>query len=195
MFKIILLNGPKLSGKDTLADLIVERQDYTKMQFKGRLYEIGAMVAGMELDHYITLCTDRVTKDSPCEGFNYLTPREHLIHVSENVIKPLLGDDYFGLYLAGKIRFCRNTTTSHGVVISDSGFEEELIPILKLTNYVGGAEVHVVRLYKNGCTFEGDSRDYLPNNVHCDITYHDITVVEGDIKGTYESIQASVGGF
>jgi len=195
MFKIILLNGPKLSGKDTLADLIVKKNDYTKMQFKDRLYDIGAKIAGIRLRHYIELCTDRVTKEVACEGLGYKSPRQHLIHVSEEVIKPLFGEDYFGEYLAEEIDCGYNYGWS-GVVVSDSGFETELSSIISgMLDKCGTTyEIHVVRLYKNGCTFEGDSRDYLSDNEGF-LQYHDITVVDGDIEGTYEYIQSACGGF
>lgn len=195
MFSIILLNGPKESGKDTLARLVNERADYVHMEFKARLYEIGAKMAGLPLGDYIWLCVDRSAKEAPTPLLGGKSPREHLIWVSEGVIKPLCGEGYFGLHLADKVAF-EIDMFGEGAVVSDSGFLEELIPIVGLDESYH-VNVHVVRLHKEGCSFAGDSRDYLTGDkIKSDcLTFHDLTVVDGDIEGTYEALESLVGGF
>ena len=79
----------------------------------------------------------------------YVSPRQWLINVSENVVKPLAGKNYFGKALADSI-------TSDLVVVSDSGFMEEVMPLVER-----GHDVYVLRIVRDGFTFEGDSRRYL----------------------------------
>ena len=200
-FKIILLNGPPNSGKDTIADYIAENHYYSKMQFKSRLYEIGAKILGSDLSEYTYYCSKRGTKDREYMLSKWGwqgTPRDHLIWVSEEVIKPLFGKDYFGKYLAEQLGMSFND----GAVISDSGFLAELLPILNedyfsLEEYV---EVHVVQLTKDGCTFEGDSRSYLDKRhvslyVKINPQFHNIEVEDGNLEGTIKLIEESIGGF
>ena len=201
-FKIIPLNGPPNSGKDTIADHIARIHYYSKMQFKSRLYEIGAKVLEIEVEEYVYYCSHRETKDYEgifSERGWQGTPREHLIWVSEEVIKPLFGYDYFGKYLAEQI----GVSDSCGVVISDSGFAQELMPILDRGYYTfDDIEIHVVQLTKDGCTFEGDSRTYLDKRSFVGLPsrqinpqFHNIEVEDGNLEGTIKLIEESVGGF
>lgn len=204
MFKVTLLNGPKLSGKDTLADLVSDREGYQKREFKHRLYEIGSTLAGMDIYSYVSMCTDRDRKEEPSELLGGKSPREHLIWASEVVTKPLFGHNHFGNYLSNDLLNDMGRGLK-GSVVSDSGFEEELEAIIMAFeneyednyNIFEEIEIHVVRLHKAGRTFAGDSRDYLKTEIHYSgiVSYHDLTVVDGDIEGTYEALRASVGGF
>ena len=92
-FKIILLNGPPNSGKDTIADYIAGIHYYNKMQFKSRLYEIGAKILGADLSKYTYYCSNRGTKDQRymlSEWEWQGTPREHLIWVSKRLLNHYL---------------------------------------------------------------------------------------------------------
>lgn len=206
--KIIVLNGPKLSGKDTLADQIVSRHGgYAHMRFKTRLYTIGATLAGMPVGGYQSLCEGRLTKELRNTSLGGKTPREHLIWASEEVIKPLFGKRYFGGYLASEIFHGFVTNQFQSVVISDSGFIEELSSITFLEDDFTDAEIedkleiHVIRLYKEGCNFEGDSRDYIYSEQLAeylgedhDAKFHEVLVKDGDIEGTLALIETTVGG-
>ena len=205
-FKIILFNGPPKSGKDTLADIIKLEYNYPKHQFKDRLYEIGSKIARMDLETYKSICSDRDIKDvnGAIRGWEG-TPREHLIYVSEDVIKPLFGDEYFGKTLADISSYIYGITGSGGlyggIVVPDSGFMKELYPLCDITPMEGNPiEIHVVQLTKDGCSFEGDSRSYLDKREMAGMTFsinpifHNIDVVHGDIEGTIKLIDEAVGG-
>lgn len=154
MAKIIVMNAPKMSGKDCAADYVAEKYFAQHLRFKDGLYKVAAMVAGISVELMVFLATERSTKEVPSHHFRvngeFVSPRQWLIHVSENVVKPLLGKDFFGKQLAQSI-------TSDLVVASDSGFESEIIPLLE-----AGHDVYVFRIEHDGYTFEGDSRSYLP---------------------------------
>jgi hypothetical protein len=88
--------------------------------------------------------------------FGGLSVRQAMIKVSEEVIKPVYGKNYFGESAA--------KTLAEGKlnIFSDSGFMEELIPI---RNKVGAENILLIRLIREGCTFKGDSRGYLDPRV------------------------------
>lgn len=178
MAKIIVMNAPAQSGKDCAADYVADKYSAQHLRFKDELYKVAAMVAGISVEHMKLLATERSVKEVPCCYFivnsSWVSPRQWLIHVSENVVKPLLGKDFFGKQLAQSI-------TSDLVVISDSGFESEIVPLLAAGHYVC-----VIRIERDGYTFEGDSRSYLPTSP----LYHTFLVKN---NGTLEQFLNKVG--
>ena len=153
MAKVIILNGPAGCGKDTLARALVE-MGFAKgvASFKNPMFNIAMAALGQDayrefLDGY----DDRARKEKP-EGFlNGLSRRQFMIAISEQFIKPVFGDDYFGKYLAGNL-----PDGDEVFVVSDGGFASEVAPIV-----AAGHDVRIVRLHRDGHTFEGDSRGYL----------------------------------
>jgi hypothetical protein len=117
-------------------------------------------------------------------GGLHLSKREVLIHMSENVIKPSFGKDAFGKALVSQLPYV-------GVVfISDSGFPEELQPVI---NHVGADNVLVVRIQRQGCTFKGDSRNYLePDMFEQDVKFIQI-LNNGTEEGFKHQVEEEVG--
>ncbi len=156
MAKIIVMNGCPNSGKDTAAEYVDLKYNAQHLRFKDGLYKVAAMVAGITEFQMKQLATFRPTKETPSHYFSvggeFVSPRQWLIHCSENIVKPLLGKDFFGKQLAQSI-------TSDLVVCSDGGFESEIIPLLE-----AGHDVYVFRIEREGYTFAGDSRNYLPTS-------------------------------
>lgn len=169
MLKVIVFNGPARSGKDSASSYMckITGNGYHKA-FKDELFKICANTLGISVEEYQT-DYDRQTPDkvwwmkdlvsistsasmvSPQEQNNF-SQREFLIHISENVIKPSFGKDAFGKAFV-------NSLPEEGIVfVSDSGFPEELQPVI---DHVGAEDVLVIRIQREGCSFEGDSRDYL----------------------------------
>ncbi len=148
----VILNGPPNSGKDTIADLLVEECGYTKHQMKDTLYEETAKHFECRLDLFKRVAMDRDAKETPFTMLNGLTPREALIHVSETIIKPKYGKDYFGESQA----FECIRQGSYKAVFSDGGFPEEIGPLTEIFN-----NVLIFHLFKSGTSFEGDSRNYV----------------------------------
>lgn len=178
MAKIIVMNAPAQSGKDCAADYVAEKYNAQHLRFKDGLYKVAAMVAGISVEQMKFLATERSSKEVPSHYFRvngeFVSPRHWLIHVSENVVKPLLGKDFFGKQLAQAI-------TSDLVVCSDGGFESEIVPLIE-----AGHDVYVFRIERDGYTFEGDSRSYLPA-----LTFYKTFLVENN--GTLEQFLGKVG--
>jgi len=149
MITTIILNATPAAGKDISADFIADAYGANHIRFKDSLYEIAAEHAGVPVDWVKEFATDRKLKEIPCHFLYDFTPRQWLIRISEEVIKPAHGNDYFGKATAAKLQDGLN-------VISDSGFIEEFYPVADASD-----KVVVVQLYRDGCTFEGDSRNYL----------------------------------
>lgn len=107
------------------------------------------------LNKYFETCS--INKNDFLES--ELSPRQALILMSEVFIKPIYGDDFFGVYTAAKLEKGVN-------IITDGGFMEEIIPMLKdkdveikLTTIMShGFGKEKTEEFKN---FNGDSRNYF----------------------------------
>lgn len=155
MAYILLLNGPPRSGKDTLADMIAEQYGFTPLKFATPLREAVPAAFGISQDDWEDLIEEH--KGEPCERLDGLTPREAQIWLSEEAIKPRFGEDFFGRVLANRIATLEQER-HRGYVISDSGFVGEAA-VLK--ERFGAENIALMRLHREGCTFEGDSRSYI----------------------------------
>ncbi|MCS5737354.1 hypothetical protein, partial [Herbiconiux daphne] len=133
-----------------------DREGFEFTSFKEPMFRIAATTLGMEYHEFLECYQDREWKDSPNEKLNGRTIRELMIHISETYIKPFLGNDYFGQQAAQFIQ--RRPWQSH-FIFGDGGFAPEVEALIE-----GGNEVILVHMYRDGCTFEGDSRTYVLTN-------------------------------
>ena len=153
--KIILLNGPPGCGKDTLAELFVCDFIAAPASFKERLIAITLTIYGVSRPLWDAWYAE--DKEYPRPSLDGKSCREALIFVSEEVIKPKFGEDYFGKVAAQKA--LDNLRDGYKYTIfSDSGFPEEAKPLCDL---VGPENVMVVRMEREGTDFNNDSRRYL----------------------------------
>lgn len=159
MTDVIILNGPPFSGKDYVSEIF---QNYMEvnvgtrckvMRFKQKIYELLSCFYDVPLEKVIEICNDRELKEKPCDLFNGLTPRNACINMSENIVKPRFGKDYFGHSLLKRI-----PAELELAIISDGGFVDET---MVLYNSEKIDKILVVRMKAEGCNFEGDSRSYL----------------------------------
>lgn len=187
--KVVLFNGPASSGKDHAADLIVDEyyMDTKHRRFKDRLFEITSAVYGVPLEQLTGPLYERNMKEVPHDCFKGLSTRQALIKVSEEVIKPSpLGRNFFGEALADSL-------DSELTVVSDSGFFEELLPVV---DRVGAENVLVVRIHRPGYSFEGDSRNYLNEGVLNTLDVINVDVYnEGSLEDFEEKILDITGNW
>lgn len=171
MKKLIILNAPPGAGKDTVADIIVKLGICKeKVSFKSPMFNVAkGILSSDEFDEFIKNYDDREYKESPHEFLGGMTVREFMIWISESVMKPVFGDDVFGKRLAKSL--------GDGCYIcADGGFASEIKPLID-----SGVEVTLIRLFRPGYTFDGDSRYYIRGVCAREIDVH---VVDGDIDGT-----------
>lgn len=180
----ILLNGPPGCGKDTAAEILAERNGWVHRAFKDELYRIAILVSGVDREWAMHLFTHRVRKENICKEFvidgEPVSPRKYLQHISETVVKPLLGEEYFGHILE------LYSKTDQVTVVSDSGFVDEAVALADGLE----REVIVIPIYREGCTFEGDTRDYLPPNESYRIT--EAVHNDGTLEELYTNIMRNI---
>lgn len=174
MKKVIILNGAPGTGKDTVADLAKKVCGFHVASFKEPMFRIvAAMLGNAGFMRFMDDYNNREKKEKPQEYLGGKSPREMMIWISEEVIKPVFGNQHFGKVASESIRPVNNH-----VIFSDGGFADEVIRLIK-----DGYDVHLIRLHREGFDFSGDSRSHirLPGLIKegC-YNESDIDVVEGN---------------
>ena len=176
--KIIALNGPPGCGKDAIGKILTqeltdEGWPALTVKFARPLKAIACQMLGIryddieavkdlklcEIDQYVT------TKSSLIRNW---TLRQLLIWISEAIMKPYLGADVFGRLLLSELQAINENgvswthlTGSHipdFAIITDGGFQSEFLPLIE---WLDPADILVVEVFRENCSFEGDSRDYV----------------------------------
>lgn len=174
MLKVLFICGAPGTGKDCIAEKLSQ---YTTdcgvmthhRKFASPVLDIAIAISRLSKEKFLALFNDRATKEIKFDVLDGHSPRSFVINTAEKIIKPVLGKDYFGKYIA-------STLKSGLTIITDGGFMTELRAI---QDEVGKDNVTVVRLWRGGCTFEGDSRRCLYNSgsperdVHNDLELSD----------------------
>jgi hypothetical protein len=144
---IILLNGPPRAGKDTVADILSRTFSYEKKSFALPLKRAIASFFNKDLDWL------EDNKDNPIS--NPTTYRDLLIGLSEDVIKPKLGPEFFGKLLADEV----SDSAARNFVITDCGFTEEVCAFISQLR--PQYHIELWRITRPGCDFTNDSREFI----------------------------------
>lgn len=177
--KVVVFNGPPRSGKDTLAAFIRGATQAKPMEFKRKLIELALMISGVSSSDWEFWY--QKDKEEPHNDLGGHSCRSFLIMVSEEMIKPHMGSDYFGLAAANELEMY---LPGHGVVFTDSGFPAELQCVVDV---VGADNVIVVQLHREGTDFSGDSRAYLNRN-----DFPSVMFLQHDNHGPVEEVAANL---
>jgi len=156
---VVFLNGPPGSGKDYATEILLHEDDLTVIhhKFSGPLKDMASAllrISKIELE---------MSKPLIVPPYN-VSIRQLLIDMSEKWMKPCYGTDIFGKIatelLAEHIQLTDELKEDQPdlFVISDSGFDKEAHSVLQL---FGNENALLIRLHRDGCTFEGDSRSYI----------------------------------
>ncbi len=148
--QLVVLNGPRHSGKDHLASIIRRHFLCRHYKFSQPLKESIPHLYGLTCD-WTYLEKIKLEKTALLLGDSFVDAQ---IRLSEQYLKPQYGPDVFGRLA---VNFMRQPTNTGFTVISDSGFEAELVP---LADYWSPACVHVVQLRRVGTSFERDAREW-----------------------------------
>lgn len=166
---VVIFNGPPNSGKDSIVDGIIELvgrgfsdgSEIHKMSFKDALYITTRAYVIKDLkmsfedaNDIIERCKDRNLKDEFYDLIG-MTPRQLMIKVSEEVVKPKYGKGYFGKAFLERLSRLSDES-EHVILVPDGGFQEEV----SLINSEGIPTV-VIQLHREGTSFKGDSRRYV----------------------------------
>lgn len=182
MKKVIILNAPPGAGKDTIGDLVCKHapQYVVKRSFKEPMFKIAkAMLGDYRFKLFMQAYDDREQKEKAQPFLNGKSPRQFMIWISEDVIKPQFGEQYFGVLMADSLRDIHVPA-----VITDGGFESEVNPLVS-----AGLQINICRLHRPGYSFAGDSRNYLNlEGYHHRIVTRDYNLVHGDPMITVDQI-------
>lgn len=190
--KVILVNGPPHSGKDTVGEIIREART-AALAGPTHVCKFATVVKRGTHDRLGLFTVDKLGRRRPVaadafeavkdqlgvEGFpEGKTPRQCYIEFSEEYAKPKYGQDVFGRILLDQL--VKLVGTNEQVVVTDSGFEAEAGPIV---DHYGAENVLVVRLHRPGCKFAGDSRTYV------DLSHlGDVRHIEVENSGSLEDL-------
>ena len=182
--QVVLLNGPPKSGKDTIADALVQAVGplwSVNYKLSSVLKATARAMFSLSNTQYNALERPE-NKDK--KGYAVLSNkswREVLISLSEDYIKPTYGEDVFGIAAAKALNTFSSSGYSH-VFISDSGFKEEaetLVTMCPTCNFT------LMRLHRADTNFSNDSRSYWFNN---DLMHEYVVVNEGAVDQAVRDI-------
>ena len=191
MSKIIILNGPAGVGKDTIGNALAKDYNCITTSFKRPMFEIAASILGARaFSKFVTAYDDRDQKEMPQSFLGGKTCREFMIWISESVVKPLFGNQQFGKLMSEHIQLCDE---GFCFVCTDGGFPGEVARLVG-----DGHHVTLVRIFMDGKTFAGDSRDYIrikeSHFPDCDAYQeHDVHLINGDIDGGVMAVAEACG--
>jgi dephospho-CoA kinase len=152
--KIVLFNGPPGCGKDTVAEGLRAVVDCRLVKFAGPIKENCRNIYGLSVKQWAAIDGSQEEKEKPREEFFGETCRQVQINFSELFLKPTHGEDIFGKLAINEIKKSRADT----ILISDSGFRREAEVLVE---EFGNQNVLLVRLHREGKSFDGDSRNYI----------------------------------
>lgn len=170
--KIILLNGPPSSGKDTAAkhirlwyptwaqtaggSYLNSKCALDRMSMPIKRAFAGYLAAPISPDGLVEGYESR--KDEPLPELTGKSYRQWQIDFSEQFIKPLYGTEAFPLLLAARIRRRFEKGIANLIVVPDCGFKVEVDVIYEK---FPPEDILLVRCHRNGFGFQGDSRSYV----------------------------------
>ena len=158
---IVIFNGPQASGKDEAASLYKEKYGFGNLSFKYQLFKETIKHFDVDERWFMEGYNDREQKEKKEFALQGMSRREAMIHVSEDIIKPKKGLDYFGKSVAKEIEEDKN------YALADGGFVEELEPIIEK---VGAENIVIVQLTREGHDYSSDSRKYFNGNIISETT-------------------------
>ncbi len=168
--KVVLVNGPPRSGKDTVGDILCRHGSGRRliqkfaMEVKERTHAAFRIVdvtgRAVPYDFFEN------QKEVPLDCFLGLSPRQAYIEFSERFYKPLFGEQVFGRLLARRLELTLLAASKQkgfrhvpdAFTITDSGFAEEAVPIVQMFD---AENCVLIRVHREGCNFDGDSRSYI----------------------------------
>lgn len=191
--RVLLVNGPPRSGKDTVGRLICEGSPLatgvTKLKASAvvvpllQTRKFSAPLRRAMRDMFAWDIT-KVEHEKDQKKIHGRTPREIMIALSEQFFKPTFGPAFMGVELSRRLKIYAERESygdAFGVVVTDSGFLEEIQPVLD--TFPG--DVRLLQMSRSGCTFEGDSRQYITPPEGC-------LVFKVDNNGSFEHLRSAV---
>jgi len=156
MTKIIIANAPADAGKDEAIAYFKRKYGTHSFSFKTELIALTLKLYCISEALWNSWYT-REGKELPRAELGGVSCRQALIRVSEMIVKPNFGKDYFGRAEAVKLK----ALADQGSIVaacSDGGFNEELGPLIST---FGSENIYILRIHRPGRDFTGDSRNWI----------------------------------
>lgn len=167
--KLIMINGPKRAGKDTLSDAFVDmlgevlegescvnRVDvFSQMKLAQPISD--ALQACFGFDDVLWTKIREDYKELPFVNGYDTTLRQAMINFSEVYLKKTFGEEIFGVILWNKI-VPALTSGINTILVSDCGFQTEFDYIMSRP-LPDDLDVFLINVKREGFTHEGDSRE------------------------------------
>ncbi len=170
--KVLLVNGPPRCGKDTLGRAICQEIDGAVVLKMAEQVKLATHVAYGLVDHLgrpYPADSFEHCKDQPAREFLGLTPRQAYIKHSEIYMKLLHGPEIFGQLWVRRAKLLPRSVRL--IVVTDSGFYEENLPVM---DEFGACNVSLIRIRREGTTFDHDSRRYI----HLPVDSHELENID-----------------
>lgn len=153
--KLIILNGPPKSGKDFMGEILEKSWDNRAGQYKfaKALKDACHSLVGL---HNVDHTYFEEQKDKEVNDFFGMTPRKVYIEMSENFVKKVWGNLFFGNVLARQI--VRDARYKDIFILTDSGFIDEVRPVAAMFREDC---IILIRTHRDGTSFIKDSRSYI----------------------------------
>lgn len=148
----VLINGPPGCGKDTLVNGLAAYIQFMHLKVSSPLKRMLAAMLNVDT-RWI-----EENKDEKVKLLGNITVRQALIDMSEKYMKPLYGEDVMGRIASDVGRYSASRLT----ITSDSGFTVESERIIY---NAGKINCIIIRVHRDGCTFDGDSRGWMPDGL------------------------------
>lgn len=176
--RIILLNGPPSSGKDTAARVLVEEirrhspngaYDYKFLRMSHPIKRAFAGLVDRPIDEWGNVEEWEGIKDLPSELLEGTSYRQWQINFSEKLMKPTYGKDIFGRIFCETLYPLYNEQWDGDVIVPDCGFQVESDCVV---NLLPGVDVLLMKLKRAGTNFDKDSRGYVEITGHYSCTVY-----------------------
>lgn len=158
--KIVFLNGPPRAGKDEAGVALLRGHPDCRLYAMKRPLD-GALRGFFGVDERTWALWEQ-HKDECNEAFPFSdwgdkTFRETKISFSEEWAKKLFGQSVFGRMALFNLQRDQGFSRYALTAVTDSGFLHEALPLIEA---VGPTNALVVRIMRDGKSFDGDSRSY-----------------------------------
>ncbi len=192
--RAVLFNGPATCGKGYAVEHLKKQLEGVKVRScKDQLHRLTHTFFNIPEDQYFYIYNNRKLKEKKLPHFTVnlepdwrellagthgidvdltahqtgkllLSCREAMIYVSEVLTKPRLGVDYFGKVRASMVQEGEvMVDDSSAAFVVNGNLQCDEVPTL--LSRLGGSNVLLLRIHRNGLDFTGDSRRYIPDGV------------------------------
>lgn len=151
--KLILLNGPRRVGKDSIAKELEKVFSSVIMHFA------EPVKAGTHASFGLPHPSDyyEAVKDEPNSDFFGFTPRQAWINHAEGYMRKLYGQDVYVKILCNKLK-THMVGARRFVIVPDCRFSEE---VYGMTSLFDMKDMLLVNVLREGYSFENDTGEYL----------------------------------